>query len=111
MYSHLVDYFPEYDGKCISLLFKKVKKKHELNEKILNLLLHYVICFIYWRYKTNANDIQKKKTKCDLGPKQDDKSAREYICKLYLACNPDPDRSCYSHFTTATGVFETNLIF
>ncbi|KAJ8985100.1 hypothetical protein NQ317_019786 [Molorchus minor] len=50
MYSHLVDYFPEFDGS-----------------------------------------------------KQDHIAAREYICKVYLRENPDPDRSCYSHFTTATG--------
>ncbi|KAL1140099.1 hypothetical protein AAG570_000031 [Ranatra chinensis] len=50
MYSHLVDYFPEYDG-----------------------------------------------------PKQDHISAREFILKVYLSTNPDPDRMCYSHFTTATG--------
>ncbi|KAF0301782.1 Guanine nucleotide-binding protein G(q) subunit alpha [Amphibalanus amphitrite] len=50
MTSHLVDYFPEYDG-----------------------------------------------------PKHDDVAAREYILKMYLALNPDPDRMCYSHFTCATG--------
>lgn len=37
------------------------------------------------------------------GGKQDQVAAREYILKLYLRENPDPDRSCYSHFTTATG--------
>lgn len=37
------------------------------------------------------------------GPKQDHIAAREYILKMYLAQNPDPDRSCYSHFTVATG--------
>uniref|UniRef100_A0A6P7G0Q8 Guanine nucleotide-binding protein subunit alpha n=1 Tax=Diabrotica virgifera virgifera TaxID=50390 RepID=A0A6P7G0Q8_DIAVI len=51
MYSHLVDYFPEYEG-----------------------------------------------------AKQDHIGAREYILKLYLRENPDPERSCYSHFTTATGL-------
>ncbi|XP_029051820.1 G protein alpha q subunit isoform X4 [Osmia lignaria lignaria] len=50
MYSHLVDYFPEYDG-----------------------------------------------------PKQQDVPAREFILKVYLSANPDPDRMCYSHFTAATG--------
>ncbi|XP_048505001.1 guanine nucleotide-binding protein G(q) subunit alpha isoform X1 [Athalia rosae] len=50
MYSHLVDYFPEYDG-----------------------------------------------------PKQDHVPAREFILKVYLSSNPDPDRMCYSHFTAATG--------
>ncbi|XP_046963028.1 G protein alpha q subunit isoform X5 [Vanessa cardui] len=51
MYSHLVDYFPEYDG-----------------------------------------------PKCDPVP------AREYILQKYLKENPDPDRQCYSHFTTATAL-------
>ena len=41
--------------------------------------------------------------KVDLGPKQDDKAAREFILKVYLTQNPDPDRMCYSHFTCATG--------
>nr|CAD7411929.1 unnamed protein product [Timema poppensis] len=50
MYSHLVDYFPEYDG-----------------------------------------------------PKQDAKKAMEYMLQVYLTQNPDPERSCYSHFTCATG--------
>ncbi|CAK9832924.1 G protein alpha q subunit [Anthophora retusa] len=50
MYSHLVDYFPEYTG-----------------------------------------------------PKQEHVPAREFILKVYLSSNPDPDRMCYSHFTCATG--------
>ncbi|XP_037926464.1 G protein alpha q subunit isoform X2 [Hermetia illucens] len=59
MYSHLVDYFPEYDG-----------------------------------------------------PKQDGVKAREYILKaVYLPCNPDPDRQCYSHFTTATDTENIKLVF
>ncbi|XP_015840415.1 G protein alpha q subunit isoform X5 [Tribolium castaneum] len=58
MYSHLVDYFPEYDG-----------------------------------------------------PKQDHISAREYILKVYLRENPDPERSCYSHFTTATDTENIKLVF
>jgi len=56
--SHLVDYFPEYDG-----------------------------------------------------PKQDDKAAREFICQVYLACNPDPDRQCYSHFTCGTDTENIKLVF
>lgn len=38
------------------------------------------------------------------GPKLEGKPAMEHILSLYLACNPDPDRMCYSHFTVATGV-------
>ena len=37
------------------------------------------------------------------GPKQDDKTARAFICDTYLAQNPDPDRMCSSHFTCGTG--------
>ncbi|XP_022185821.1 G protein alpha q subunit isoform X1 [Nilaparvata lugens] len=58
MYSHLVDYFPEYDG-----------------------------------------------------AKQDHIGAREFICKIYLSTNPDPDRQCYSHFTTATDTENIKLVF
>ncbi|XP_043676545.1 guanine nucleotide-binding protein G(q) subunit alpha isoform X9 [Vespula pensylvanica] len=58
MYSHLVDYFPEYDG-----------------------------------------------------PKQQDVPAREFILKVYLNSNPDPDRMCYSHFTCATDTENIKLVF
>lgn len=71
MYSHLVDYFPEYEGEFFNVCFTPI------HEKMLTL----------------ANK----------GVKQDHVGAREYICKLYLRENPDPERSCYSHFTTATG--------
>lgn len=37
------------------------------------------------------------------GPKQDHIAAKDYILKKYLKENPDPDKTCYSHFTTATG--------
>ena len=38
-----------------------------------------------------------------IGPKQDDKAARQFVLEVYLAQNPDTDRMCYSHFTCATG--------
>jgi guanine nucleotide-binding protein G(q) subunit alpha len=37
------------------------------------------------------------------GPKCDHVTAKDYILKKFLAENPDPDKTCYSHFTTATG--------
>ncbi|XP_059487833.1 G protein alpha q subunit-like [Neocloeon triangulifer] len=58
VYSHLVDYFPDFDG-----------------------------------------------------PKQDDISAKNYILKKYLNENPDPERTCYSHFTTATDTENIKLVF
>ncbi|KAJ9601132.1 hypothetical protein L9F63_000711, partial [Diploptera punctata] len=57
MYSHLVDYFPEYDG-----------------------------------------------------PNLDHIAAREFILKIYLTQNPDPDRMCYSHFTCATDTENIKLV-
>jgi guanine nucleotide-binding protein G(q) subunit alpha len=41
----------------------------------------------------------------ETGPKQDHVAAREFILKIYMSENPDPDRMCYSHFTAATGVW------
>ncbi|KFM61420.1 Guanine nucleotide-binding protein G(q) subunit alpha, partial [Stegodyphus mimosarum] len=58
MVSHLVDYFPEYDG-----------------------------------------------------PKQDHIAAREFILKMYLSQNPDPDRMVYSHFTCATDTENIRFVF
>lgn len=68
MYSHLVDYFPEYEGKTSPIQMP-----------------------------------QNQFISAAQGAKQDHIGAREYILKLYLRENPDPERSCYSHFTTATG--------
>lgn len=58
MYSHLVDYFPEYDG-----------------------------------------------AKCDIP------AAKAFILNKYLSANPDPERQCYSHFTTATDTENIKLVF
>jgi len=40
----------------------------------------------------------------ETGPRQDNVAAQEFILKIYLSQNPDPDRMCYSHFTVATGL-------
>lgn len=45
------------------------------------------------------------------GPKQDHIAAREYVLKMYLAQNPDPDRMVYSHFTCATDTENIRLVF
>lgn len=45
-----------------------------------------------------------------VGPKQDHAAAKQFVLKKYLACNPDPERQCYSHFTTATGGPFSNTI-
>lgn len=72
--------------------------------KICNLYIFFSFClyertnahYLDWFFAVNfrINEI---------GPKQDLSAAQEFICKRYLETNPDPDRMCYSHFTTATG--------
>ena len=37
------------------------------------------------------------------GPQKDALSAREFILKMFVDLNPDPDKIIYSHFTCATG--------
>lgn len=58
LYSHLVDYFPEFDG-----------------------------------------------------PQKDAQSAREFILKMFVDLNPDPDKIIYSHFTCATDTENIRFVF
>jgi len=39
------------------------------------------------------------------GPQKDAQAAREFILKMFVDLNPDPDKIIYSHFTCATGKF------
>lgn len=58
MFSHLVDYFPEFDG-----------------------------------------------------PQKDAQAAREFILKMFVDLNPDPDKIIYSHFTCATDTENIRFVF
>ncbi|CAG5119601.1 unnamed protein product [Candidula unifasciata] len=58
MHSHLVDYFPEFDG-----------------------------------------------------PKKEASTAREFILKMFVELNPDPDKIIYSHFTCATDTENIRFVF
>ena len=40
---------------------------------------------------------------CITGPQKDAQAAREFILKMFVDLNPDPDKIIYSHFTCATG--------
>ena len=40
---------------------------------------------------------------CFSGPQKDALAAREFILKMFVELNPDPDKIIYSHFTCATG--------
>ncbi|ESO12413.1 hypothetical protein HELRODRAFT_184821 [Helobdella robusta] len=58
LYSHLVDYFPEFDG-----------------------------------------------------PQKDAQAAREFVLKMFVDLNPDPDKIIYSHFTCATDTENIRFVF
>lgn len=45
---------------------------------------------------------------CVTGVKKDATAAREFILKMFVELNPDPDKIIYSHFTCATGNLENN---
>ncbi|KAK1176059.1 guanine nucleotide-binding protein subunit alpha-14 [Acipenser oxyrinchus oxyrinchus] len=45
------------------------------------------------------------------GPKQDSKSAREFILKMYQEMNPDKDKVVYSHITCATDTENIRFVF
>lgn len=68
----------------------------------------------------NKKDLLEEKIMCSHlvdyfpefeGPKQDHIAAREFILKMYLVQNPDPDRMIYSHFTCATDTENIRFVF
>ena len=42
-----------------------------------------------------------------LGPQRDAIAAREFILRMFVELNPDPEKIIYSHFTCATGMLLT----
>lgn len=70
MTSHIIDYFPDFEGKADLPMIFECKNQFK--------------CFF-------------KGEKCD------HIAAKDYILKKFMTENPDPDKTCYSHFTTATG--------
>ncbi|KAK3095893.1 hypothetical protein FSP39_020449 [Pinctada imbricata] len=45
------------------------------------------------------------------GPKKDAQSAREFILRMFVDLNPDPDKIIYSHFTCATDTENIRFVF
>lgn len=87
MFSHLVDYFPEFDGE-----FRR--------DVLVTITPRWCPC---WRI--SGNKIQFVNFFFLLtGPQRDAQAAREFILKMFVDLNPDPDKIIYSHFTCATGM-------
>ncbi|RWS16834.1 guanine nucleotide-binding protein G(q) subunit alpha-like isoform X1, partial [Dinothrombium tinctorium] len=94
MYSHLVDYFPEYDGP---------KQDHfAAREFILKMYLA--------QNPQSERSIYSHFT-CATGPKKDPLHAREFILKMFVDLNPDSEKIIYSHFTCATDTENIKLVF
>lgn len=47
----------------------------------------------------------------DDGPKRDAQAAREFVLKMFVYLNPDPDKVIYSHFTCATDTENIRFVF
>jgi len=45
------------------------------------------------------------------GPQKDAQAAREFILKMFVELNPDPDKIIYSHFTCATGKLTSSCTY
>lgn len=45
------------------------------------------------------------------GPQKDAQAAREFILKMFVDLNPDPDKIIYSHFTCATDTENIRFVF
>uniref|UniRef100_A0ABI7XRG4 Guanine nucleotide-binding protein subunit alpha n=1 Tax=Felis catus TaxID=9685 RepID=A0ABI7XRG4_FELCA len=83
MYSHLVDYFPEYDaGSCLSM-----EREHS--------------------FVTTTHALKSLYP----GPQRDAQAAREFILKMFVDLNPDSDKIIYSHFTCATDTENIRFVF
>lgn len=83
LYSHLADYFPEYDG----FFF-------------VNEIFHFFQIFC-----NNSFLLRFSSKNFFEGPSRDPIAAREFILKMFVDLNPDADKIIYSHFTCATGMF------
>ncbi|VDK23469.1 unnamed protein product [Taenia asiatica] len=45
------------------------------------------------------------------GPQRDAKAAREFILKMFVELNPDPEKVIYSHITCATDTENIRFVF
>lgn len=92
LHSHLVDYFPEFDG-------EHCPAPHCHPEVCLP------PCWAPWRPLT------KPLIRLPAGPQRDAQAAREFILKMFVDLNPDSDKIIYSHFTCATDTENIRFVF
>ncbi|XKL59918.1 hypothetical protein PGB90_000934 [Kerria lacca] len=94
MRSHLVDYFPEFDGPkqdhvaAREFILKKYLEQNPDPDRM---------CYSHFTTAT--------------GPQRDVASAREFILRMFVDLNPDSEKIIYSHFTCATDTENIKLVF
>lgn len=121
MYSHLVDYFPEYDGEenkqqqCCLYQLNIVIKQATRACLVISTLQNKIGVRIWLKvYKSNYNlklgDKRASVCRCT-GPQRDAQAGREFILKMFVDLNPDSDKIIYSHFTCATDTENIRFVF
>lgn len=89
LHSHLVDYFPEFDGEhCPKSPLSPKAWRPPPRKPLTKLLVHL-----------------------PAGPQRDAQAAREFILKMFVDLNPDSDKIIYSHFTCATDTENIRFVF
>ncbi|KAK3911936.1 G protein alpha q subunit [Frankliniella fusca] len=122
--SHLVDYFPEYDGpKCDHVAAREfiLKGYLALNPDPDRMCYSHFTCATGLApnsllfLKLLALD-EKFHFALSLyfracGPQKDAIAAREYILRMFVELNPDTEKIIYSHFTCATDTENIRFVF
>ncbi|TRY68234.1 hypothetical protein TCAL_04162 [Tigriopus californicus] len=94
MYSHLVDYFPEYDG-----------------PKEDDKAARQFVCDMYLVQNPDPDRMCYSHFTCATGPQKDAIAAREFILRMFVDLNPDTEKIIYSHFTCATDTENIRFVF
>ncbi|XP_070303030.1 guanine nucleotide-binding protein G(q) subunit alpha isoform X1 [Salvelinus sp. IW2-2015] len=105
MYSHLVDYFPEFDGEWPlgENIFPFYLKPTGI--MVYDLLKAFMSLFIMCNNKAYNMFVS------NIGPQRDAQAGREFILKMFVDLNPDSDKIIYSHFTCATDTENIRFVF
>uniref|UniRef100_H3B3M1 Guanine nucleotide-binding protein subunit alpha n=1 Tax=Latimeria chalumnae TaxID=7897 RepID=H3B3M1_LATCH len=95
LYSHLVDYFPEFDG----------EKNRSTRGRA------FFFCFFWFSGTKPCLQSKGQNYSTVTGPQRDAQAAREFILKMFVDLNPDSDKIIYSHFTCATDTENIRFVF
>ncbi|ROK23408.1 Guanine nucleotide-binding protein G(q) subunit alpha [Anabarilius grahami] len=125
MFSHLVDYFPEYDER--HFILRRRRTDVLLGRQLSSVGLVCQGNFGHRRCRreptpqsafvatsSSASAWMTKLTKIYFplqGAQRDAQAAREFILKMFVDLNPDSEKIIYSHFTCATDTENIRFVF